>query len=76
MKNPLDLGEKNPFVYDSSESENEDDDKIQESVPETSESKPVWREKLFFSADDLRFKGNLSKYFNCMKHIFFIIFHN
>ncbi|CAH0713279.1 unnamed protein product, partial [Brenthis ino] len=58
VKNPLDPGERNPFVYDSSESENEDDN-VQETVQEKAETKTVWREKLFFSTGDVRLKDGL-----------------
>lgn len=56
-KNPLDTGEKNPFVYDSSDSECEDDKKEIITAPENIEVKAVWRENLFFSKDDYRLKG-------------------
>lgn len=59
VKNPLDPGEKNPFVYDSSDSEDEQIDKINK-VPHTTvsvEPKAVWKENLFFSKTDQRLKG-------------------
>ncbi|XP_022128470.2 probable RNA-binding protein CG14230 [Pieris rapae] len=63
VKNPLDLGEKNPFVYDSSDSEDEET-KIQEPVQtEKSEVKAVWRENLFFTKFDNRLKDGL-EFFN------------
>lgn len=61
VKNPLDLGEKNPFVYDSSDSENEDiqnDNKI-DAAPLITENKAVWKENLFFSQTDHRLMDGL-----------------
>ncbi|CAK1552501.1 unnamed protein product [Leptosia nina] len=64
VKNPLDPGEKNPFVYDSSESEDEEEYKnIAPEVTEKSEVKAVWRENLFFSQFDSRLKDGL-EFFN------------
>lgn len=63
VKNPLDPGEKNPFVYDSSESEGEEDEGAktnvdpQNVIPEVAEVKAVWKENLFFSRDDSRLRG-------------------
>ncbi|XP_072942908.1 probable RNA-binding protein CG14230 [Epargyreus clarus] len=60
VRNPLDPGEKNPFVYDSSDSENEEETKVEKEVaPQITETKPVWREKLFFSESDDRLKEGL-----------------
>ncbi|XP_039758919.1 probable RNA-binding protein CG14230 [Pararge aegeria] len=59
VKNPLDPGEKNPFVYDSSESESEEDEKDTKPAPETNEIKTVWKEKLFLSLNDHRLKDGL-----------------
>lgn len=60
MKNPLDPTEKNPFVYDSSDSETEEPEKEEktELTPPT-ETKAVWKENLFFSESDPRLKGML-----------------
>lgn len=58
VKNPLDTREKNPFVYDSSESENEDEPETKtEGLPVGSETKAVWKENLFFGDADQRLKG-------------------
>ncbi|XP_045777106.1 nucleolar protein 8 [Maniola jurtina] len=60
VKNPMEPSEKNPFVYDSSESENEEDNTNNMTpAPETNEIKTVWREKLFFSKSDHRLKDGL-----------------
>lgn len=63
VKNPLEPGERNPFVYDSSESENEEENtrknNSQRVVEEKIEPKIVWREKLFFSPADNRLKEGL-----------------
>ncbi|KAG6456786.1 hypothetical protein O3G_MSEX009939 [Manduca sexta] len=60
VKNPLDPGEKNPFVYDSSDSEAEEEKevKINPATPQP-EPKAVWKENLFFSSDDTRLKEAL-----------------
>lgn len=59
-RNPLDTGDRNPFVYDSSDSEDEGQDKQKEiQVPEEKQVKAVWRENLFFSKDDSRLRGNV-----------------
>ncbi|XP_013187784.2 probable RNA-binding protein CG14230 [Amyelois transitella] len=61
VKNPLDPGERNPFVYDSSESDDEAESKEtkpQATVP-TTEPKSVWKENLFFSDIDNRLKEGL-----------------
>lgn len=63
MKNPLDPGERNPFVYDSSDSEDEQNNKINIDQQELmTESKAVWKENLFFSETDQRFKGKSNYY--------------
>lgn len=60
VKNPLETKERNPFVYDSSESENEDEpDTKTDATPVASETKAVWKENLFFSNADLRLKGKI-----------------
>ena len=60
MKNPLDPGVKNPFIYDSCESEGEDDiEAPTEAAPAIEETKAVWKENLFFSKLDNRLKGIL-----------------
>lgn len=59
---------RNPFIDDSSDSENEEskfEDKTEENDAEFNEvpsgkflgSRGVWREVFFFKIDDLRFKG-------------------
>ncbi|KAM3963179.1 nucleolar protein 8 [Aphomia sociella] len=65
VKNPLDPGEKNPFKYDSSESEVEEDDnkRNKDPIPEKNEIKAVWKENLFFSNMDSRLKDGLD-FFN------------
>lgn len=61
VKNPLDLTGKNPFVYDSSESEDEEPDKKSEKIEtqdvQLTETKAVWKENLFFSELDNRLQG-------------------
>ena len=55
VKNPLDLKEKNPFVYDSSDSETEETDVQETKTDQTPapavETKAVWKENLFFWGD-------------------------
>ncbi|XP_063540550.1 nucleolar protein 8 [Cydia strobilella] len=73
VKNPLDPGEKNPFVYDSSESEAEDEDPENDTntgkdVPQLTEVKAVWKENLFFSKDDIRLKDGLAFFSNIGLH--------
>ncbi|KAH9642504.1 hypothetical protein HF086_008914 [Spodoptera exigua] len=70
VKNPLDPKEKNPFVYDSSDSEAEEADqkedkaKKEETLPTpATETKAVWKENLFFSKFDSRLKDGL-EFFN------------
>ncbi|KOB75649.1 50kDa lectin [Operophtera brumata] len=64
VKNPLETKERNPFVYDSSESENEDEpDAPTDAAPVAGETKAVWKENLFFSNADLRLKDGLA-FFN------------
>ncbi|KPJ09644.1 Nucleolar protein 8 [Papilio machaon] len=58
-KNPLDIGERNPFVYDSSDSEDEGKEKEVQVLEEKQEVKAVWRENLFFSKDDCRLREGL-----------------
>lgn len=62
VKNPMDPGQKNPFVYDSSDSEDELDKINKETVQETAtvETKAVWKENFFFSKTDQRLKGKAS----------------
>ncbi|XP_050681446.1 nucleolar protein 8 [Leptidea sinapis] len=62
VNNPLDPGERNPFKYDSSESENEEEKETAPPVAKT-EVKAVWRENLFFSEHDTRLKEGL-EYFS------------
>ncbi|XP_041984970.1 probable RNA-binding protein CG14230 [Aricia agestis] len=61
VRNPLDPGEKNPFVYDSSESEDEEEKTIKETKTDVQnvEPKAVWRENFFFSENDDRLKDGL-----------------
>ncbi|XP_053615004.1 probable RNA-binding protein CG14230 [Plodia interpunctella] len=62
VKNPLEPGEKNPFVYDSSDSEEElesKETKTDEPILSTAETKSVWKENLFFSDIDNRLKDGL-----------------
>ncbi|XP_028031223.1 nucleolar protein 8 [Bombyx mandarina] len=63
--NPLDPGEKNPFIYDSSDSEHEEEvnEKETESLPVPTEAKAVWKENLFFTKQDQRLLDGL-KFFN------------
>ncbi|XP_026763099.2 probable RNA-binding protein CG14230 [Galleria mellonella] len=65
VKNPLDPGTKNPFVYDSSDSEVEEEEKKENAdlIPEKNENKIVWKENLFFSESDGRLKDGLD-FFN------------
>lgn len=59
VRNPLDPGEKNPFVYDSSDSENEEEKKVDKNTEhKKAEPKIVWKEKLFFVNNDERLTGN------------------
>uniref|UniRef100_A0A2A4JLV8 RRM domain-containing protein n=1 Tax=Heliothis virescens TaxID=7102 RepID=A0A2A4JLV8_HELVI len=65
VKNPLDPKEKNPFVYDSSDSETEETETKEvkpEQLPPPAivEPKAVWKENLFFSTFDIRLKEGLS----------------
>lgn len=63
VKNPLDPGEKNPFVYDSSDSDDEDMKTDVKQDSSTVEPKAVWKENLFFSHNDNRLKEGLA-FFN------------
>ncbi|XP_045501949.1 probable RNA-binding protein CG14230 [Colias croceus] len=65
VKHPLDPGEKNPFVYDSSESEDEGEPLHKDTlITEKVEPKAVWRENLFLSLSfDNRLKEGL-EFFN------------
>ncbi|CAH2042461.1 unnamed protein product, partial [Iphiclides podalirius] len=65
--NPLDNAGKNPFVYDSSDSEYEDSKKeINKIEPqESQEIKAVWRENLFFTKNDNRLKEGLLFFTKC-----------
>lgn len=60
-KNPLDLSGKSPFVYNSSESEDEEPSKevtkMETDVMQPVEIKTVWKENLFFSKLDNRLQG-------------------
>ncbi|XP_026729488.1 probable RNA-binding protein CG14230 [Trichoplusia ni] len=66
VKNPLDRKEKNPFVYDSSDSETEEPDnkevKKAVEIPTAPivEPKAVWKENLFFTEFDIRLKEGLA----------------
>ncbi|KAJ8717302.1 hypothetical protein PYW08_005701 [Mythimna loreyi] len=63
VKNPLDLKEKNPFVYDSSDSETEEADvevKNEQQPAPVPETKAVWKENLFFAKFDSRLKDGLA----------------
>ncbi|XP_050550638.1 probable RNA-binding protein CG14230 isoform X6 [Spodoptera frugiperda] len=69
VKNPLDPKEKNPFVYDSSDSETEEADpkadKVEkmETLPApVTETKAVWKENLFFTKFDSRLKEGLESF--------------
>lgn len=58
VKNPFDTGDKNPFKYDSSDSESDEEQKEKKvSTEAQNEPKAVWKEKLFFAKFDYRFKG-------------------
>ncbi|CAB3234921.1 unnamed protein product [Arctia plantaginis] len=60
VKNPLDPTDKNPFVYDSSDSESEEPEKnVKTELPPPPETKAVWKENLFFSKTDSRLKDGL-----------------
>ncbi|KAL4701996.1 hypothetical protein ACJJTC_010924 [Scirpophaga incertulas] len=63
IRNPLDTTTKNPFVYDSSDSETEEPDVSQkiEETPKTTVA--VWKENLFFTDLDSRLKDGLA-FFN------------
>ncbi|KAJ2948429.1 hypothetical protein O0L34_g7672 [Tuta absoluta] len=65
VKNPLEPTEKNPFVYDSSDSEDEgkEEEVKTDPTPVIAEVKAVWKENLFFSKSDHRFKEGL-EFFN------------
>lgn len=69
VKNPFDTTDKNPFKYDSSDSEPEEDDVGQGGIQEISEDieklddavpKAVWSENFFFTLDDVRLTEGLS----------------
>lgn len=65
--NPLQPGEKNPFVYDSSDSETEEVEETKTvTAPSVSEIKAVWKENFFFGLNDQRFEGK-EKWFVCTK---------
>ncbi|XP_026321007.1 probable RNA-binding protein CG14230 isoform X2 [Hyposmocoma kahamanoa] len=59
FNNPLDPGQRNPFVYDSSDSENEENNEINKDQLELTPvaTKAVWKENLFFSKTDQRLEG-------------------
>lgn len=58
IKNPLEPGERNPFQYDSSDSEPEDEVEKSDTKPEQSQDvKAVWKEDFFFSPNDKRLEG-------------------
>ncbi|XP_075981368.1 putative RNA-binding protein CG14230 [Anticarsia gemmatalis] len=62
VKNPLDKTEKNPFKYDSSDSETEEPEPktVKLDVPPPPiETKAVWKENLFFTKSDPRLKDGL-----------------
>lgn len=76
---------RNPFIDDSSDSENDEtnfEDKVQNINVEVNEvpsgkilgPRGVWREVFFFKIDDSRFKGNnLLTYCNIVKRVYYII---
>ncbi|CAG9795792.1 unnamed protein product [Diatraea saccharalis] len=78
IKNPLNPSDKNPFIYDSSDSEMEDEvhevKKEEISTEATSaapETKILWKENLFFSASDSRLLDGLAFFNNtdeCVPH--------
>ncbi|KAI5643002.1 RNA recognition motif domain-containing protein [Phthorimaea operculella] len=65
VKNPLEPTEKNPFVYDSSDSEDEgkEEEVKQDPAPVVAEVKAVWKENLFFTKSDHRLQEGL-EFFN------------
>lgn len=64
VKNPLDQAQKNPFVYDSSDSDDDHNtNNNNEQEKNIVEIKAVWKENLFFSKTDQRFKGMVNYYF-------------
>ncbi|CAG5048915.1 unnamed protein product [Parnassius apollo] len=64
-RNPLDTSEKNPFVYDSSDSECDENKTENNVLQEKPEVKAVWRENLFFTNNDYRLKDGLLFFNKC-----------
>ncbi|KAG7301507.1 hypothetical protein JYU34_014474 [Plutella xylostella] len=65
IKNPLEPGERNPFQYDSSDSEPEDEVEKSDTKPEQSQDvKAVWKEDFFFSPNDKRLEEGVAFFLN------------
>ncbi|XP_049876907.1 probable RNA-binding protein CG14230 [Pectinophora gossypiella] len=70
VRNPLDPGEKNPFVYDSSDSEGEEKEEEVKTapLPVVAPVKAIWKENLFFSNSDNRLKEGLAFFNKTSEH--------